>query len=143
MKKTEVFAVNSGSYSDYRVNALFSSRKLAEEYMKTFPLGDPNEIEVFELDPPGVDLVHRGYSVWRVLMLEDGTTEEVERTANSYYDVEHAGISTIWKRSEAPFYKGKGTPDAMDSRVWAKTEKQAVKIANEKRVQMIANGEWK
>jgi len=143
LKKTEVFAVNSGSYSDYRVNALFSSRKLAEEYMKTFPLGDPNEIEVFEIDPPGVDLVHRGYSVWRVLMLEDGTTEEVERTANSYYDAERVGDAHIYKRSTAPINKGRGVPDVLASWVWAKTEKQAVKIANEKRVQMIANGEWK
>jgi hypothetical protein len=37
---------------------------------------------------------------------------------------------------------GKGIPDALQADVWAKNEQHAVKIVNEKRAQMIANGEW-
>lgn len=139
----QVFAVNSGSYSDYRINAIFSSRELANEYMDAVKQHDYNEIEVYEVDPPTVDLLKRGYSVWRVLMLHDGTTERIDRTENGYYDVEYAPSHRIWRRTEAPAYFGKGIPDALQSSVWAKTEKQAVKIVNEKRTQMIANGEWK
>lgn len=137
----QVFAVSSGSYSDYRVNAIFSSKELAQEYMNAVKDSDYNEIEEYTLDPPTADLIRRGYLVWNVLMLHDGTTERVTRTENGLYDVD-APRHWIWKRTEAPAYKGKGIPDALQSSVWAKTEKQAVKIANEKRAQMIANGEW-
>lgn len=139
----QVFAVNSGSYSDYKVDAIFSSRELAQEYMDTVKQNDYNEIEVYKVDPPTVDLIRRGYSVWCVLMLHDGTTERIKRTENDYYNVGYAPSHSIWERTKALAYKGKGIPDALNSMVWAKTEKQAVKIVNEKRVQMIANGEWK
>ena len=141
MKK--VFAVNSGSYSDYGINAIFSSRKLAEEYMAAVKNNDYNEIAVYELDPPTVNLIRSGYSVWCVLMLNDGTTERINREENDYYAIDDVPKHWIWKRTEAPAYKGKGIPDALQSTVWAKTEKAAVKIVNEKRAQMIANGEWK
>lgn len=141
MMKT-VYAVNSGSYSDYSVDAMFSTKKLAEEFMKVVKNNDYNEIQEFQLDPPTVDLIKRGYSVWRVLMLIDGSTERVDRTENELYDVGSPPSHHIWKRTEAPAYKGKSIPDALDSRVWAKTEKHAIKIVNEKRVQMIAMNEW-
>ena len=139
----QVFAVSSGSYSDYRVNAIFSSRELAKEYMAAVSNSDYNEIEVYELDPPTVDLLLRGYSVWRVLMLHDGTTETVTRTDNDYYYVEDVPRHWLWERTKAPAYEGTGIPDALDSHVWAKTEQQAIKIVNEKRAQMIADGRWK
>jgi hypothetical protein len=136
-----IYAVSSGSYSDYRIDALFSSRKLAEDFMATITDGDYNDIEEYEIDPPTVDLMRRGYSVWRVHMLKDGTTERVERMGNDKYDVTNMG-HRIWERTKAPAYKGKGIPDILTSSVWAKTEQQAVKIVNEKRTQMIAEGKW-
>jgi hypothetical protein len=139
MKK--IYAVSSGSYSDYRVDALFSSRKLAEEFMSLVNDNDYNDIEEYELDPPTANLIKRGYSVWRVHMLKDGTTERVERMGNDKYDVTNIGHS-IWERTKAPAYRGKGIPDILTSTVWAKTGKQAVKIVNEKRTQMIAEGKW-
>lgn len=138
-----VFAVNSGSYSDYSIRAIFSSRELAEEYMTVVKNSDYNDIEEYELDPTTSDMIRRGYSVWNVLMLIDGTTERVTRSDNDYYEVENTPRHWIWERTKAPAYKGKGIPDALDARVWAKTERAAVKIVNEKRAQMIANGEWK
>lgn len=137
-----IYAVNSGSYSDYRIDALFSSKKLAEDFMSTVKNNDYNGIEEYQLDPPSVDLIRRGYSVWRVHMLKDGTTERIERTDNEKYDISGAGGHEIWARTKAPVYKGKGIPDILTSSVWAKTEKQAVKIVNEKRVQMIATGKF-
>jgi len=139
MKK--VYAVNSGTYSDYRVNAIFSTRKLAKEFMQLVPDDDYNEIEEYQLDPNVPDLIRRGYSIWRVLMLRDGTTEKLERREISRYNVSNIG-HCIWERTKAPAFKCKGIPDALDSTVWAKTEKQAIKIVNEHRTQMIANGEW-
>lgn len=140
MSKT-IYAVTAGCYSDYRVVALFSSKELAKEFMDAIPDDYYNPVEKFELNPPTADLIARGYSVWNVHMLRGGDTERVERTENGLYNVRGIGHS-IWRRSKAPAYKGSGKQDCLISSVWAKTEKQAVKIANEHRTQMIANGQW-
>lgn len=137
-----IYAVSSGSYSAYRTDALFSSKKLAEEFMAVVKDNDYNDIEEYQIDPPTADLIKRGYSVWRVHMLKDGTTERVERTNNEKYDIRSAGDHVIWERTKAPAYEGKGIPDILTSSVWAKTEKLAVKVVNEKRVQMIAAGKF-
>lgn len=139
MKK--IYAVNSGSYSDYRIVALFSAPELAQEFMAAVPDSGYNEIEEFELDPETADLIRRGYSIWTVHMLRDGGTERVTRNNPEIYEVTNVG-HRIWRRTQAPAYVGKGIPDILTSRVWAKSETQAVKIVNEHRAQMIASGEW-
>jgi len=143
-----IYAVSSGSYSDYRVNALFSSKKLAKEFIEamekdTIYGGDYNDIEEYELDPPTVDFIKRGYSVWNVLMLQDGTVERTHKTDNDKYDIGDVGSCRIWERTKAPAYRGKDILDALNMKVWAKTEQAAIKIVNEKRAQMIAAGKWK
>ena len=75
-------------------------------------------------------------------MLRNGDVESVEKNETTLYAIGNIR-HTIWQCSQAPAYKGKGMPDILTSKVWAKTEKQAIKIVNEHRVQMIANGEWK
>jgi hypothetical protein len=137
-----VFAVNSGSYSDYSVRALFSTREKAEAFMAAVPDGDYNDIQEFELDPPAADMLRRGYAVWYVTMLRDGTAEAVVRRDASLYAVTSVGDVVLWERTKAPAYKGKGIPDALRIDVWAKDEKSAIKIANEKRAQFIAEGKW-
>lgn len=131
MAKT-IYAVTSGSYSSYRVVALFSTREKAEDYKATVLKDEYDSgIEEYQLDPDTTDLLRRGYSVWRVTMLRDGSTERVDRSDNGSYDVQDAPSFRIWDRT------------VLAASVWAKSEKAAVKIANEKRAQMIANGEWK
>lgn len=136
-----IYAVTAGIYSDYRIIALFSSEKKAKDFMAAVPDGDYNAIEEFELDPNTADMIGRGYSIWLILMLIDGTTEKIDRINTGAYSVNNIG-HTIWWRTKAPAYKGKGVPDCLMSHVWAKTRKQAVKIANEHRIQMIADGQW-
>jgi hypothetical protein len=137
-----LYAVSSGSYSDYSVDAIFSSKEKATEFMRMVPDGDYNGIEVYELDPPYVDKIKKGYSIWDILMLRDGTVERVHRSELRKWEVLRSSEPRIWQRTKAPAYKGKGIPDCLQVSVWAKTEEQAVKIANEKRVEMIAMGKW-
>lgn len=138
MKK--VYAVSSGYYSDYRVNAIFSTKELAEEFKRLIPDEKYNDIEEYELDPVTADNVKRGYSVYSIYMLKDGSVEHVEKKDNGFYkEIGHE----LWKRSEASLYHGKKMPDVLTSIVWAKTEEHAIKIVNEHRTQMIANGQWK
>lgn len=139
MKK--IYAVNSGSYSDYRIVALFSTPELAQEFMDAVPDSDYNRVEEFDLNPDTADLIKRGYSLWTVHMLMGGDTERVERQDLSLYGIGDVG-HRIWRRTQGLAYAGKGIPDILTSTVWAKSENQAVKIVNEHRAQMIASGEW-
>jgi hypothetical protein len=142
-KVTKVFAVNSGSYSDYGIVAMFSTRQLAQEFMDAVPDYGYNDIEEYDLDPPATEKIRKGYKLWCIRMLKDGSVEMVDKSEINTYNVKDAGEFTIWERTKAPAYRGNGIPNAMTGTVWARTEKQAVKIANEKRVQMIANNVWK
>jgi len=48
-----VFLVTSGEYSDYRVDAAYSTRRKAEAHLKNYPrppLGDDVRIEPYPLD---------------------------------------------------------------------------------------------
>ena len=74
-------------------------------------------------------------------MLRDGTVEKINKQGVSSYDL--AGACQIWRRSQAPAYRGTGVQDALDATVWATDEQHAIKIANEKRIQMIAGDKWK
>lgn len=52
MKKVYVVS-SSGCYGgDYRVNAIFLTKKSAEEFIKSVPDPDYNDIEEYELNPP-------------------------------------------------------------------------------------------
>ena len=138
MKK--IYAVNAGSYSDYRVIALFSTTELAEEFMAAVS-ADYNTLEEFDLDPKTVDLIKRGYSLWYVCMLRNGDTEVATKYSMDAYSVSDVS-HRIWRRTEIPAYKGKDLPDCLVSTMLAKDKNHAIKIANELRVQMIADGGW-
>lgn len=138
---TTIFAASSGSYSDYRVEALFSTKRKAAAHLAAFPHEDWNGIEEYELDPPTADLMARGYQPWRVHMLRDGTVERVWRDDGRYAS-SYDESAVVWKRTKAPAYKGRDVPDALVVCALAKNERAAVKIANERRAEMIASGKW-
>jgi hypothetical protein len=141
MNERIVYMVTSGSYSDCGVNAIFSTREKAQEFVELFPDSDCNGISEVKLDPECLEWKKSGRIRYRVLMLRDGTVEEAKQSeAFARYDFEGGG--TIWNRSTAPAYIGRGIPDCLTATVWATDEKHAVKIANEIRTRMIANNEW-
>lgn len=133
MTPKSVWVIEAGEYSDYQVVGVFSTRENAELVASAIGYGS---IAEWDLDP-GVDGLRQGHPRFRVLMLRDGSVESVEVqegwNAETFY---------VWPRSREPIYAGKGIPDALNAWVWARDEKHAVKIVNEKRAQMIANGEW-
>lgn len=46
----KVFIVTSGSYSDYRIEAVFSTKEKAQEYIQNACVDDVNDIEEYEMD---------------------------------------------------------------------------------------------
>lgn len=137
-----VYAVNSVCYSDYKVVGIFTTREKAEEFMKIVPSSEYNKIEEFELDATtSINMVKRGYVIWLVSMRINGDVLKIEK---SWYpiigDINEVPSYDIYKAS--PYYH-RHKEDHLFAKVWAKTEKAAIKIVNDKRVQMIANNEWK
>jgi len=134
----KVFALEAGEYSDYHVIGIYTTKANAEA-VRAVVGGDIVE----RILDPGLKEINSGLSRWSVLILRDGTIESVTR--NDQIQSRNIGEGNricIWKRTEAPAYRGKGIPDCLDCKVWARTEKAAVKIVNEKRAQMIAEGKW-
>lgn len=136
----EIYAVSTGTYSDYGIVAVFSTKEKAEEFMKFVPSEDYNDIETYELDPDVAAQIREGYSPYYVLMLRDGTTETIHRHEVGMYSV--GSSAWIHRRSTLPSRVTPRLPDCIVVHAMAKSEEHAVKIANEKRVQFIANGEW-
>jgi len=133
-----VWVLEQGSYSDYRVVGVFSSRENAEkvrDWINAASASDRAELAEWDLDP-AVAALNAGHKQWNVAMAYDGTVEKCERDDGEYYRQPNAAL-TIWERTKAPAYKD--NPEIRDlliGTVWAKDEKHAIKIANEKRGQL-------
>lgn len=141
-----IWVIEQGCYSDYGVVGVFSTKENAELVCDKINTTDSwvgkATIAEWTLDPAVADL-RAGRTQWSVRMLRDGTVEDVNSEVFSGYEIQ--GRSWIWDRPNAPGFLGRVPPAlaVLCSRVWAKTRDQAVKIVNEQRIQMIANGEWK
>ncbi|HEX6925451.1 MAG TPA: hypothetical protein VF167_08470 [Longimicrobiaceae bacterium] len=139
-----VWVIEMGEYSDYRVVGVYDNRKDAKRVADRINASDnfsKASVAKWPLNP-GVDALNEGLTRYRVLMLRDGSVEDVG-SADGWSGYEMSDNCWIWRRSQAPAYRGKGVPDALNAQVWAKDERHAVKIANEVRLQMIAGGKWK
>lgn len=123
-----IYAVSSGSYSDYRVDALFDDKELAQKYIDAFggEYTDFNSIEEYVLNPCQKEL-NKGYKVFDVNISKDGAgTAEMSCS----------------KGIEKPLYLTFWVNDTMNLTCFAKSESHALKIANEKRAQLIAENHW-
>lgn len=139
-----IWVIEEGEYSDYRVVGVFSSRKNAQLALDTVlkdgtSWGRPTIAE-WELDPC-IDELRKGYKPFRIRMLRDGSVEYCEEVEASTYSMFYCEL-VIWKREEAPAYRGKRVPNCLNGTVLAKDKEHAIKIANERRTQLIAAGEF-
>lgn len=125
MKK--VYLVSRGSYSDYSIVALFSSKEKAETFMAYHPktgYDSLNDLEEFELDGPTEFPV--GKLAFRVRFTRDGEMEVAQTDPQYVRD----------------FVRPYGDGKTMCTECWAADEKAAAKIANERRAQVIAENQW-
>ncbi len=140
-----IWVIEKGSYSDYRVVGVYSTKEGAELVCKRINGADDYSdraiVSEWPLDP-GVEAINQGLSPFVVHMLRDGTTEKVWMD-ESDFEYTLNDQPTIWRRSEAPAYRGKNAQDYITARVFAKDSQHAVKIVNEHRTRMIASGEWR
>lgn len=121
-----LYAVTDGDYSDYRVLGVFSTKAKAEHYKS---LTQSDSIEEYELD--GMLDHPKGMLWWAVTMDEGGNTEETNQ--------ENALYADGYKDSD---WRPDGDGRLVTYYMWARNEKHAIKIANERRIGLIASGQW-
>ncbi len=124
---TKVWIVTSGEYSDYEIEAVFSTKGLAEDYIQKMNgagLGSSyNDIEGWELDLPIPPIG------WHVYMSSDG------------------GTSSTWlsklREGESGFQGfDLYSPPHLLWIVKTLDRERAIKVVNEKRVQILALNIW-
>ena len=126
---TKIYLVTDGEYSDFKVIHIASTPEKAE-YAKRLYKAD-NDVEEWVLDE--LQEHPRGMLYYYVWMQEDGTSRICQATPFCLATQE-------WEPSA--LYERMMVVPCVRFAAWAKDEQHAVKIANERRVQLIASGEW-
>ncbi len=124
----KIYTLEDGEYSDYNIEAMFSTKKKAEEYQvwrNSHTSKGPGEIKVWNVDETN-EYYNKKYSAYVIRFVK--LTSEVKEIR-----LADVGVDT-------------GFIDVRDNfiaYIWARDEKHAVKIANERRAQHIALGRTK
>jgi hypothetical protein len=118
--------VTTGSYSDYSVRGVFTTRDGAEMLAAKYP---PHYAEIEEITLDEYPDYPAGMLRYRV-----------------YFDIDGNSWAThcepdIGDDSNSKCYPG-ASGKTMATYCWARDEDHAVKIANERRAQVIASGRW-
>lgn len=134
---TKVYLVTAGSYSDYRVLGVFSTRELAQRAHDHFNVSNVKlwpiwEVEVNEL----ASLVDHGLWEHKVVMKAGGRTAP---GALGVHRIEPQCVLVHDVRVTVP--NPNDGVNELETEVWARDEQHAVKIANERRAQLIAR-DW-
>ncbi len=145
-KPTILILVTSGEYSDYRVRGVFSSKEKADSFKKDFPGEFWNDDELIELDKRIV--VPAGRKPFYIEMCRDGKVGEIKEKRLDLDIAEETNkereriwfIDWVWV--EGKRLSLANGEERLCAYFWAKDKQHAVKIANEKRVQIIAMNQW-
>jgi hypothetical protein len=120
-----IYAVTSGSYSDYSVNAVFSTREMAEEFVN----GDRGyDIEEWELDTP-----RDNWTIVSVWMDKEGNV--IGTPMVQAHNTDTAGFRFFGSDIISP------NPSFLYA-VATDSIERAVKVCNEKRAQILAANLW-
>jgi len=134
---SSIYLVTSGSYSDYGVEAAFSTKEKAQEYIDEHLkiascYADPKEIAEYSLDEPRAHI-----SYVYVTMSKTGEVLN-DPTVDTLY-------SAPWMDGFVVFSSGRWREDSMETIRWCVITNditKAIKVVNEKRTQIIAEGLW-
>jgi len=128
-----VFVVTQGDYSDYHITGIYTKRELAqaavEHVEKEGGYYSPS-IEEWIVDN-GPTIPH-SYKLYTVGMQRDGSVFHSEE------DTFGGGLPDDEERFSYSWFP----LDGWSFKVVAKTMQHAIKIVNEKRIQLVANNDW-
>lgn len=127
--KVKVYVVTSGSYSDYGIETICSTRELAEMYCEAVG-GDIEEWHLDEYRTP----LERGLRPYAVCMDRQGNSDGGAEKIDYNIPKTIKGVVQLgaWPNARADFrWRG-----------WAKTKTHAIKIANDLRRQALAENKF-
>ena len=119
-----VWIVESGEYSDYNVDGIFSTKENAELFRGAYG----GEVVERTLDPY-VKEIRSGMVLFHVKMNVSGAMIDCYKS-DCFYGAGELGLSL--------YHDGW----CLVGYIWAKDKQHAAKIANERRVQLIALNQW-
>lgn len=130
----KLYVVTEGDYSDYHICGIYSTPEKAE---RARALYHADSIEEWEQD--AMPDAPEGMTYFAVAMQRDGTTVYV-RPRNADAREEEYDWCPTWPTR---WVNGKlESIDAVEFTMFARDEQHAVKIANERRAQLIAENLW-
>jgi hypothetical protein len=124
-----IYIVSDGSYSDYEIEGIYSTREKAEEAKVLF--NADNDIEEREVDAIPAHPV--GLLPWTIQVNADGSVLDSYRRGPG-------DPHPCWMPTQH-WDGGLGRP-CVSFFVWARDGEHATKIANDKRRQLIAENLW-
>ena len=128
----KIYIVTSGTYSDYGIDGVFDTKEVAEKHIEAFGKGrwDEMNIEEWQLNPNEASL-KKGLKAYRVRIDKQGNAKETEWADSSFgFKGELPDISFTYDNK------------LMNCYCFARDRVHAVKIANEKRTQVLAANSW-
>lgn len=132
---SKVYLLQAGHYSARYTVGVFSSREKAEAFKAAYPsnsyMDEYQDIEEYELDRCAT-MLEKGLIRFEVNMYRNGDIRRITTDPDFSDRAEAEEITT----------KGFVFEGSMEFKVWARDDKHAIKICNDRRAQMIANGEW-
>ncbi len=128
----KIYLVTDGEYSDYHIIGVYTTKELAEEAVKCYTGYSTPGIEEYDLDtipdhPPGL-------YPFQVIMNRAGDGEASRQEVGALMEDKP---EETWTRFEGMHKTGN-----YSFRVWASDNQHAIKIANERRAQLIAFNNW-
>ena len=130
----KVFVVTSGEYSDYGIDAIFSTRELAQNFIDAFKADKWHEMDIEEWDlDPNEKHLKQNRKPYFLRINKEGKVTDLEVADSSYgfkQDIPEAEISYT------------ANLEWMNISCFADDENHAVKIAGEKRSQILAANLW-
>lgn len=115
----KLYVVTQGKYSDRTIIGIVDDKSLIQ-------MGDEDEIEVTEYELNDLVSIPPGYRNYSVEMNKDGT---------AYADPESLMSKLVWSEEWR-------TDESWHTHAIARSEEHAIKIVNEKRIELLANNEW-
>lgn len=129
---SKVYVVTSGEYSDYSILGVFDSRELADEVVaereSTGNRYNRARVEEYELNPA---LYESPNPTFRVVIGSDGNVYRCELHKGS-------AVESFFQ----PFWSGSDRVVMLVTFVSASRAAGAIKVANERRAMLLAEGSW-
>lgn len=127
---SKIYLVTEGEDSGYCVLGVYSTRENADHACRVHRT--KNSVEEYELD--ALPEHPNGYWLYSVVIKRDGTAT-ADPYGDDYYELAFWPPCVV--NSNDPEWQ-----EQAEMAIWARDEKHAIKIANERRIMLLANGQW-